>query len=181
MKNVKLNNKGLKSVIFALILLAVGILFCFSKSIGDEGLSTIFGSVLIVIGVIFIITSIVDNRKLITVEGIGGGAIIAFGILIIASKLTATLIKGYLPYLLICISSVTLLDAIIAMALKVRKNQLRLVLEVFVGIALLALGICLMVIKNFDQHTYLILGIVLIMYSMFILISTIMKKSNRDK
>ena len=54
----KLNSEELRSVVLAVIIMALGILFCCSLSIGIAGLSIIIGLSFIIIGLILVITAL---------------------------------------------------------------------------------------------------------------------------
>lgn len=172
-KQPKLSNKDLKALIVAAILAVIGILFCISPALGNKALSYIIGTALIIAGVVGVINSFTDKKSLLTTDAILGAAIVAFGMLYAGNELT-WLIFNYVPFLLMCIGVVIIVDAIIK---KIKFNQTdKFIIELILGVLTLALGICLKFIGVLNEHTSLMLGIVLVVYAVYSFTTVFVRK-----
>jgi len=96
----KLSSEELKTIIIAVLLMVIGILFCCSLSIGIEGLSVVIGLILLIVGILFLINCFVGNNGILGIESIVGIVLLALGIMFMIHKL-AGLIFAYIPWLLI--------------------------------------------------------------------------------
>ena len=164
----KLSSEELKSVVIAVLLMVVGILFCCSLSIGIDGLSVIIGLILMIIGVLFLVNSFVGSRGLFSVEGIIGVVILAFGILFLASRL-AGIIFAYIPWFLIILGVVVIIDALIDKFLKHEDILFRFIIKLVVGGLSIVLGLCLQLINGFMEYASIILGVLMIIYAGYLL------------
>ncbi|MBQ8427190.1 MAG: DUF308 domain-containing protein [Clostridia bacterium] len=169
----KMMSKETKTVILSAVLLVVGILFCFSASMGMAALSYIIGVCLIIAGVVSIINSAMKKQTILNYTGILGAAIIALGILFAESQL-AMILFYFVPWLLIAVGALIIADAILK---KISQNNNTVfITELIVGIIVLALGICLKFIPGFIEFSSVMLGIVLIIYAVYLLIMAFSKK-----
>ncbi len=175
MKELKIS-KETKTLIVSAILLVVGILFCASRSMGITALSYIIGTALILAGVIIVINLALEKGRLLNGTGMLGGALIAFGILFAGNDL-AWIIFNYVPWLLIVIGAIIIIDSIIK---KVNEsNNTMFITELVIGIIVLALGICLRFVHGFADFSSIMLGIVLIIYAVYMFIM-LMTKGNKN-
>jgi len=168
-----MEKKEMKTITTAVIMLAVGVLFCCSLSMAIRTISWILGTILIVIGVLDIIESLVKKQSIATPEGIIGGAFIAFGILFAGNELV-WLVFNFTYWLLIVVGLILLIDSFIK-KFKHHDNA-KFISELILGVITLALGICLKFIDGFTEYTCLIAGLLLILYAIMMLIQVFMKK-----
>ncbi|MBQ9734362.1 MAG: DUF308 domain-containing protein [Clostridia bacterium] len=174
----KFEKKDVKNVVVAAVLLVVGILFCFSSAMGNKALSWIIGSALILTGVLSVINSFSIKKSTLTSDGIIGAAIAAFGILFAGNTLS-WIIFNYIPFLLICTGIVITIDAFIK---KIKdKETSKFVFELILGVLTIALGFCLKYVNGFSEFTSVILGIVLIVYAIYSIISIFLKNKEDEK
>lgn len=170
-----MEKKEMKTITTAIIMLAVGILFCCSLSMAIKTISWILGTILIVMGILDIVESLVKKQSIATAQGIIGGAFIAFGILFAGNELV-WLVFNFTYWLLIIIGLILLIDSFIK---KFKHNDnAKFISELILGVITLALGLCLKFIDGFTEYTCLIAGILLILYAIIMLIQVFTKKSN---
>lgn len=182
MKKFNLKKKDVKNVIIASVLLVVGALFCCSLAMTNKVLSYVIGTSIIVAGALIIANVAVSKKELLNTEGLVGAVIIAFGILFAGNQMT-WLIFNYIPFLLMCVGGIIIADAIIKF---VRENETgRFILILILGVVTFALGICLRFVKGFSDFTALILGIVMIVYAIYMFASVFVgkekEKEKKDK
>jgi len=177
----KLNSDELKSIVIAVLLMVVGILFCCSLSIGIDGLSVIIGLILMVVGVLLLANSFVGSKGLFSIEGIIGVILLSLGILFIASKL-AGIIFAYIPWFLIVLGCVIIAQALIDKFLKKQNNLIRFIITIIIGGLSIVLGLCLQLIDGFMEYASIILGILLIIYAGYLLYLALFndKLSNKE-
>ena len=150
-----MKKKEVKTIIFSAVLLVIGVLFCFSLSLGSNAISWVIGISLILAGVFCAINSFVNKKSLITTESFLGATLVAFGILFINNGLTGIIID-FIPWLLIVLGVLVIIDSIhkeIAY-----KDTARFVVELIIGVISLALGLCLMFIDGFKDFCSVMLG-----------------------
>lgn len=173
----KLSSDELKSVVIAVLLMVVGILFCCSLSIGIDGLSVIIGLILMVIGVLLLANSFVGNKGLFSIEGIICVILLSLGILFISSKL-AGIIFAYIPWFLIVLGCVIIAEALIDKFLKKQDNLTRFIITIIIGGLSIILGLCLKLIDGFMEYASIILGILLIIYAGYLLYMSFFRAKN---
>ena len=164
----KLSSDELKSVVVAVLLMIVGVLFCCSLSIGIDGLSVIIGLILMVIGVLCLANLIISSKGLLSIEGIVGVGLLSLGILFISSKL-AGIIFEYIPWLLLVLGCVITIEALIDRFLKKHDSLIRFIIALVVGVLSIILGLCLKLINGFMEYASIMLGILLIVYAGYLL------------
>jgi uncharacterized membrane protein HdeD (DUF308 family) len=170
-----LNVDELKTVITASILIIIGLLFCCSLSMGISGLSVIIGLIVIILGALFMLNSIFSNNGLISAGGLGGIFIISFGITFISSNL-AVIIFAYIPWLLVVFGTTLTLDGLLAKFWRKENNSFDFILKLVVGIVSVVLGLCLMIIEGFMEYSSIVLGILLIVYGIYIIFTQFINK-----
>lgn len=175
MKDLKIS-KETKTLIVSAILLVVGILFCASRSMGITALSYIIGTALIIAGVVILINLALEKGHLLNGTGMLGGALIAFGILFAGNDLT-WIIFNYVPWLLIAVGVIIIVDAILKKISD--SNNAMFITELVIGAIVLALGICLRFVPGFADFSSVMLGVVLIVYAVYMLIMLITKKGKK--
>lgn len=164
----KLNTEELKTLVIAVLLMVIGILFCCSLAMGINGLSVIIGIILMVLGILFIVNSIIGKKGIFTMQGVMGVVITALGIMFIANKL-ASLIFVYIPWFLLVLGAVTILDAFLGKYSRNESDNINFIIKLVVGIVALVLGLCLKLIDGFAEYASIILGILMIIYSIYII------------
>ena len=173
-KSVKIGNEKVRTLVVAIILLIIGILFCCSLSMGSKALSIVIGVSLIVLGAVLLATSYMATKGLIAGAAIGGAALIAIGIWFIVDNLAAKIL-AYIPFFLIVAGCIFIVDAILAIAVR-KEGVVAFVVEFLIGAAALTLGCCLRYVDGFAEYTALIVGIVIILYSSYTIVKTFLKK-----
>ena len=170
----------LKTIVIASLLIVIGILFCCSLAMGISGLSVIIGLIIIILGALFVLNSIFTSSSLLTTGGLGGVFIVAFGIMFIASNL-AGIIFAYIPWLLVVLGAALIADALLAKFWRKEQNTFDFVLKLVVGGVSLVLGICLMTIEGFMEYSSIVLGILMIVYGIYITFNQFISKKSETK
>ena len=172
----KFSGKEIKTIIVSAVLLVLGALFCFSLAMGLKAVSYVIGTSLILAGVLCIVNAYTNKKELLSTEGVIGAAIIAFGVLFAGNELT-WIIFNFIPFLLMALGVVVIIDAF----LKKFKQQddTKFVLELVIGVISLALGVCLKFIPEFNKMCSVMLGIVLIVYALYSLLTVFLKKDKK--
>ena len=178
MESKKLKEKEVKNIAVAAILLVVGVLFCCSLAMTNLVLSYVIGTSIIVAGVLVIVNVATAKKPLLSSEGLIGAAIVAFGILFAGNVLTS-LVFRYIPFLLICVGALVIADCIIKFVKE--RETAKFVIVLIVGALIIALGFCLKYVDGFSNFTALILGIVMIVYAIFMLASVFVKKDKKKE
>ncbi|MGN1066193.1 MAG: hypothetical protein ACI4QH_00125 [Candidatus Fimimonas sp.] len=169
-------DKVYAGLIRAFILFVVGVLFCFSAPLGTQLLSILLGVALIISGVATICISIAQKKSLLSSGGILGGAFIALGIVAILENVV-NIVIDVIPWVLIAVGALAIIDAFLLFYSRKERKVALFVLELILGIALVALGICLLVISGFSDYAGMVFGIALIVYAVYSIIRELTKKS----
>ena len=169
----KMISKETKTIIIAVVLLVVGILFCFSLAMGLNALSYIIGGCIIVAGGASIFSTATNKKTTLNYTGIIGATIIALGILFIEYRL-ASILFGFVPWLLVIVGAIVIVDAILKKLSQ--NNNTIFITELIVGIAVLALGLCLKFVPGFIEFSSIMLGVVMIIYASYLLIMVFTKR-----
>jgi hypothetical protein len=115
-------------------------------------------------------------KSLLTLDGILGAVSIAFGIMFVVKQLAFVLL-AFVPYLMIAIGVIMIIEAFLSKF--ARYNSLALfIIALIVGTAFTALGFCLMFIPSWAKAAALIFGVILIVVSLYALITTLLAKKN---
>ena len=173
-RKVKIGNERVRTLVVSIVLLIIGILFCCSLSMGLTALSIIIGVSLIVLGAALLATSYMATKGLIAGSAIGGSSLIAVGIWFIVDNL-AQMILSYIPFFLIVVGCIFIIDAILAIAVR-KEGIVGFIVEFVIGAVALTLGCCLRYVSGFAEYTALIVGIVIIFYSVYSIVKIFMKK-----
>jgi len=178
MKNLNLDQ--LKKLVLAVLLIVIGILFCCSLAMGINGLSTVVGFILLVIGILFISYTLINHKNALTTNGIIGVIILTLGILFTVHKL-AGLIFTFIPWFLIVFGSVIIIDALLGKFLRKDDNLTIFIIKIVIGIISIILGICLRTIDRFAEYASVMLGILMIVYSVYIIFTIFISKENHTQ
>lgn len=166
----KLSIEELKTVVLAVLLMIMGVLFCCSLAMGIDGLSVVIGLVLMVVGVIFLLNSVLNNKTMITMSGLIGVGVLSLGIMFIASKL-AGLIFAYIPWVLIVLGLVLMADGLINKFVNKSEVMLTFVLKMILAVIAITLGLCLRLIDGFAEYASIVLGVLMIAYSLYMIVT----------
>lgn len=172
-KKSNLSNTDVKAIVLSVVLLIVGILFC-CTSVLTTAMSIIIGIGILVLGLGLLASSFIETKKLVSGGAIAGGAIIAFGIMFMIDKL-AGIIFAYIPYFLIALGALFLLDAIILIA-TTKKASTRFYIELVIGVIALVLGILLICVNGFADYASIVFGVILILYAVYLCVTVFVKK-----
>jgi hypothetical protein len=168
-------SKETKTIILSALILVIGVLFCLSTVLGLEALSFIIGISLIVIGTIFVINSALKKHTVLNYTSMLSAVIISFGVLFAELRL-ALIFFSYIPWLLIFAGAIATVDAILKKIFE--DNNYALIIELIIGIVVLTLGILLKFIPGFADFSSIMLGIVMILYAVYLLIMVFAKDRN---
>ena len=167
------NNKP-RTIVVSSITLILGVLFCCSMSFGS-GLSWLIGGTLCFAGILYIINSIVYAKSMLTMYGLLGAGAISFGVMFIIKQL-AQILVDYVPYLMIAIGVVVLIDAFLSKFVRY-SSTLTFVIMLVSGALITTLGFCLMFIGALSKIAAIVFGCILIVASLYTLISLALKKN----
>ncbi len=163
----KFTSNKTRTIIVACITLVLGVLFCCSMSFGS-GLSYLIGGSLCFAGILFIINSIIEARALVTVNGVVGFGALSFGIMFMIKQLAGILLD-YVPYLMIAIGVLLLVDAFLSKFARY-NSTVQFVITLVFGTVLTTLGFCLMFIPALSKIAAVVFGCMLIIASLYTLI-----------
>ncbi len=171
----KLQKSEIASIIDIVALLVFGILFCCSLSMGVEAISWTIGIVLLATALILLIQSYLETKSLTAVNGMLSAFIGAFGVLFIVSKL-AWIIVAYIPFILLFIGSYLIIDSILFVTVRGKKQFLAFGIELALGAIALTLGVCLLTIDDFAEYASIVFGVILIVLAVFLLFKLLTTK-----
>ena len=163
-----------RTIIVSCITLVIGVLFCCSLSFGQKGLSWLIGGTLCFAGVLYIINSIIYAKTLLSMYGILGAGAVSFGIMFIIDSLSGILLR-YVPFLMIAIGVIVLSDAFLCKFARY-KSTVQFVIMLVLGACITTLGGCLF-IPALANIASIIFGCILIVMSLYTLISLAIKKN----
>ena len=169
-KNLLSNNRS--TIIYAAVLLLLGIMFC---CFGAWVLSYILGAFVIFIGVLFIVNSIARTQVLLTINGLVGVILGALGAIIIVRNL-AGLLLSFIPWIMMAVGVLVIADSFLRFFLRRDVSAAVFALELAVGVLIAAAGLGVMFIENWANFASVVFGIVLIVYALFLLITAIVRK-----
>lgn len=172
-KKSSLSNADVKTIVISVVVLIIGILFC-CTSVLTQAMSIIIGIGILILGLGLLASSFIETKRLISGGAIAGGAIVAFGIMFMVDSL-AGIIFAYIPYFLIALGALFILDAIIMIATK-KKATAAFGIELAIGVVALVLGILLICITDFAKYASIVFGVILILYAVYLCVSVFMKK-----
>ena len=174
----KMKNNQIITILEAALIVVIGVLFCCSKAMGEAALSWVIGVSFMLGGVGLWALGLVEKRALFNAEGLLGSLLFAFGLSFGLARLASVLF--YIAvWLLIIAGSVVLLDVILRIALRKDRNVLGIVIEAIIGAVSLTLGLCLYLIAEFGQFAAIILGVMFILYGIFMFVNEVVLASKR--
>ena len=160
----------IEKILVCILLLAVGILFCFSQ---NAAASITMGVILSTYGIINIIIIGISRRPLISAMGLINAAIIAIGIAFSTLDL-ATVIINLMPFIYTIAGSLMLIDAFYSYFILKNRSVARIVVFSIFGAGIYSLGMTLLCIHDFwDGYRQFIFGIILCVASYVLLGFTI--------
>ena len=168
-KNSISNN--LSTLIFALAVLALGILFC---CFGVFAISYILGGFVIFVAVLFAVNSIARTRALLTLNGLVGAILATIGAMIIAKNL-AGLLLSFIPFILISVGALIIADAFLRFFWRRDVSGAVFGVEIAVGVFVCVAGLCVLFIDDWANFASVVFGIALIVYSIFLTVTTLLK------
>lgn len=177
---MKFENTQLKNIIIASLLLIIGILFCCSLAMGITGLSMIIGFILLVLGFLFITESLLKNKGIMTVNGLLGVVIVTLAILFMVNKI-AYIIISFIPWFLIVFGCGIIADTLLGKFVRHDESLTQFILKLVIGGLSIILGILLLSIDEFLEYASLILGIIMIVYAIYIIINIFLKTKSTLK
>ena len=160
----------IEKILVCILLLAVGILFCFSQ---NAAASITIGVILCTYGIINIIIIGISRRPLISAMGLINAVIIAIGVAFSTLDL-ATIIINLSPFVYTIVGALMFIDAFYSYFLLKNKDVARIVVFSIGGAALYSLGMTLLCIHDgWDDYRQFVLGIILCVSSFVLLGFTI--------
>jgi uncharacterized membrane protein HdeD (DUF308 family) len=156
--------------------MVIGILFCCSLAMGINGLSVVLGVLMLIIGILYIINSITQDRNTISKNCLIGIIISSTGIIFIINKL-AGIIFSFIPWFLIVLGTTLIADSVFEKFHTKNDSKLIFIVKIIAGALSIVLGLCLNLIDEFLEYSALIIGIMLILYSAYLLFKTFLQKS----
>ena len=175
----KLNDVTIISISVAAIVF--GVLFCLNNVIGAT-LDIVFGVSFIILGTVLTGLSLSNRRSVLSVQGIAGGAVIALGITVIAVRgLVAYFIYDFVPFAFIVLGVLLIVEAFLLLFLRNSKKSTLFIVELCVGVVMLALGILAVAIFDVQFKAFNIIeGVILIAAGMYVLIAKLVIKRDEE-
>lgn len=173
MSTKKLSNQSLGTIIFGCVTLILGLMFC---CFGAKVLSYIIGGAIILFGVLFVVNSIIRTKALLTMNGLVGVILGAFGSMVIVRNL-ASLLLDFIPWIMISVGALIIADSFLRFFARKDVSLAIFIIELVVGTLVTAAGFCVKFIDDFANFASIVFGIVLVIYSLFIIFTTIIKKN----
>ena len=165
------------TLIKACLLLAIGVLFCISPSTGESLLSRIVGIGFIVMGVVYCLLSLKKDKSLLTAAALGGVLAVALGVYIVVVNAVGMIVE-FVPYLLITYGVLMVIDSFLGKYWRKSSSTLTFVVKLLLGIAGVALGICLLTVDSFRRFSSFVFGVTLVVISVFIISYTVSGKKS---
>ena len=174
----QLRNDEIARIVYIVVMIVFGVLFCCSMSLVTSTLSIVIGVALIIASLAMLITSYLETRSITTMSGFMSAAILAFGILFIVNNL-AGIIFSYIPYILIVWGFYMFVDAFLLRFVRNNNNIMIFVIELVLGAVAITLGFCLLYVDGFYEYAGLIFGIILILAGVYQLLQLFSKKPRK--
>jgi sulfite exporter TauE/SafE len=163
-------------LIQGIVVTILGILLCCSLAFDSTAIiSYILGAGIIILGLVFLAISLISKKSLYTGEAVIGGLAISIGILVMWLHLFGVILD-YIPIAVTVAGGILLLAPFIKYFVKNDTNKMIFVLLILLGTAVLALGICLLVINGFKEIAAVVLGALLILYGLFVVVLALLNK-----
>lgn len=168
----KLNLDQLKTMIVAVMLLIVGVLFCCSLAIGIDGLSIIVGLVLVIVGAVALVNSILGYKTIYTQLGVLGCVFMALGIMFLAYKL-AGVIFLFIPWFLVVVGVAMMIDSVLGRFVFGSDGNVSFAIKLVLGIVAFTLGLCLRLIEGFGEYASVMMGVLMIVLAIYMLVKIV--------
>lgn len=169
------NNSTVSTLIWSGVAFAVGILFCFSMSIGISGLSNLIGILIIVAGAVIAFSTCSKKKSLLSMNGLLSAVVISFGIIFMVKKL-AGIVIDFIPWTLVVLGAFILIDALLLRFARNDSSTIKLVAQIVLGVITLTLGLLVKFIDGWYAYSATILGVFLIVYALINVFYTITNK-----
>jgi len=180
MENKKLSNEQKSSLFTSIIIFVIGVLFCCSRAMGVTGTSWLIGISFAVTGITFLVNAVIQHKSMINSAGILGTALLAFGAIFTVQDL-AQVIFNFIPFFLIVGGVVIFIDAFLRKFAKKEISTGNCLFQILVGLGTSALGFCLKFIASFAEFASLILGLIIIAYSLISIASVFVNKKDNNE
>ncbi len=174
----KLSNEQTRSIIYSVVLLVLGILLCISPAVALETLSIIIGVGFLAAAAILIIGSLVQDHSLVTGSALLGGILLVLGLMFIVDY-AINLIVFCSVWLMIVFGAILIVDSIIRIAWRNRKDVVGFLVEFLVGAVSFTLGMCSRFVEDFVGYELLILGLIIVLYALYVLIFAFVGKKSK--
>ena len=175
MKKIELTKDAKILLITAAALFVVGVIFCAAMASATTWLSVLFGIALVVFGVLLAVYAVLEKKRVLNAFGIIGAAAVAIGIAFMIEDFI-TYILGLVPYVLIGLGALVAADIAIHRIVSEDRRVMGYIAEGVLAAALLVLGICLLAVDGFAAYSCLVLGIIMILFSFYLLLLALTKK-----
>ena len=174
----KLSKEQTKSIIYSAVLLVIGIMLCISPAVALDTLSIIIGVGFLAAAAVLIIGSLVQDHSIITGSALLGGILLVLGLMFIVDY--AINLIGYCAvWLMIVFGAILIVDSIIRIAWRNRKDVVGFIVEFLIGAVSFTLGMCSRFVKDFVGYELLILGIIIVVYALYVLVSAFVGKKSK--
>ena len=173
-KKKTLSDATTRQVVVAAVLIVLGILFCVSIAALDV-INVIIGVGFIVAGAVLLVAELVKHKSISTSSGILGGILVAFGVAIIVLNWLGAL-ATLLVIALMVIGALYIVDSVLLIAWRDRKNVKGFAVELAIGAVAFTLGMCLWFVPEFGEFANLVFGIILILYGLYLLVDAFLRK-----
>ena len=169
------------SLMIACVLLLAGILFCISPAIGEASAGIVIGIGVILLGLIFGVKDFLVNKSLISRGVIIAAMIVALGVYFTADGSIVSKIIGVIPYVLIVTGACITADAILLKTVREKNNNKKFAIELSIGLGAIVLGVLILALPFFRKALAVIIGILLILGSVYYLLQILDKLPSKKK
>lgn len=169
------NSKKNSNIIWAVVLLIIGVLFCFSLSYGVKGLSYIIGISIMLCGLVCALSSISNKKSTLSVSCLIASFLISFGYIFIR-RMLASIIIDVIPWILLCVGALIVIDAFLLRFLRNDDSMLKFIMELLFGAVVLTFGLVVKYANGWSTYSALVLGIAFIVYAIYLMINEISVK-----
>ncbi len=171
----KILNDKLFSIIFAALVIVVGIGFCISKAAGVDIVTWITGLVIIAYGVINIIGAVSDKKSLAVRQAIIGVALLVFGIFYIKYELVEYIV-AFAPWLVAGVGVALIIDCVLAKTIRKVKDNKPVIIQLIIGVVSLVVALLILLVPEIWKLSYIILGVILIAFGVYSIVKIALNK-----
>lgn len=168
------------AIIEAAIILVIGVLFCFERSMGISLISTILGVSTVVGGVVFLGLGFFGKKSFLKIDSFIGAFLISLGILFFDVNIFSTILH-FLNILLITFGGLILADGLLGRFYRHENSQVKFVFKLILGVIVVTVGILLLTVESFRDFSSIVFGACLIAFSLYFLVMTLSDKTPEDK